>query len=98
MTISIALSLTATLLSATASQGSCAEQDGAVVCDLGTIEAGGRVTATVVVRAEEGTDYLYDIAEVSGEERDPDPDDDLAIAYTIVRPVMVRRYLPLVLR
>jgi len=98
VTLTDTLPLTTTLLSATASQGSCAEQDGAVVCDLGTIEVGAQVTVTIVVRAEEGTDYLYDIAEVSGEGRDPYLDDNFAAAYTIVRPVMVRLYLPLVLR
>src|SRR5262249_9343389 len=49
-TITDALPPGVTFVSATASQGSCAQASGTVTCSLGGLAVGGSATATVVVR------------------------------------------------
>jgi uncharacterized repeat protein (TIGR01451 family) len=59
-------------ISATPSQGTCAQAGGVVTCDLGTMTSGGSATVTIKVRTtSRGT--LTNSAEVSAAEADPDP-------------------------
>ena len=68
-----------TFVSATASQGSCAQAEGVVTCSLGAIANGANATATVVVSpTQAGT--LAASAAVSGKRQDPNQANDSASA------------------
>jgi uncharacterized repeat protein (TIGR01451 family) len=56
--------------SVAATQGSCAEQDGSVICNLGTLTTTGRTTVTVSVTST-AAGALKNIARVAGNEYDP---------------------------
>jgi len=90
-----------TFVSANTDQGDCAEQAGTVTCDLGTISSGARVTVTIVVNVSESNTegVIINSVEVTGNEHDPDPNNNWATAYTTVEIGEVMRiYLPLVLK
>src|ERR671937_1685036 len=73
-----------TFVSATASQGSCAQAEGVVTCTLGAIEKGGSATATVVVTpTQAGTPAAS--AAVSGKRQGPKQGKDSASAQTTVQ-------------
>lgn len=71
-----------TLVSATASQGSCT---GSVTCNLGTVANGGSATITIVatVTAASGSTLTND-ASVSGDQTDDQTDNNSASASTLV--------------
>ncbi|HXG68502.1 MAG TPA: Ig-like domain-containing protein [Blastocatellia bacterium] len=45
----------ADFVSATSAQGNCVEEDGTVICELGTLAAGASATVTIVVKPAEGS-------------------------------------------
>ncbi|MGH2595871.1 MAG: DUF7507 domain-containing protein [Actinomycetota bacterium] len=72
-----------TFVSATSSQGSCAQAAGVVTCPLGTIANGGTATITVVVTTTiDG--LITDTAVVSASTPDPAPADNTASQSTTV--------------
>jgi aldose sugar dehydrogenase len=71
-----------TLVSATATQGTCSGTD-TVICDLGTLTVGGGVAVTIVVMPQ-ATGELSNTATVSGNELDPNPSNNTATAVTLV--------------
>jgi uncharacterized repeat protein (TIGR01451 family) len=77
-----------TFVSADTTQGSCTEQEGTVLCDLGAIDAGAAVTVTFVVSVSEPsvTGSLVNVAWATAMERDPDPYNNADAAYTLVAP------------
>jgi uncharacterized repeat protein (TIGR01451 family)/CSLREA domain-containing protein len=86
------LPITLTFLSAGASQGSCGEEDGLVVCRLGTLANGGQATVAVtVVPAARGE--VVNVVDVTADEPDPARYNNVAVEYTLVGH---RVYLPLV--
>jgi uncharacterized repeat protein (TIGR01451 family) len=98
VTITDTLPLTATVVSVAPDQGSCTEQAGRVVCEMGTLASGAQARVDLIVRAndEEG---LYSSAEVSANEHDPDRSDNFDSAHTVVDvPAAAQVYLPLVVR
>ena len=68
-----------TFVSATASQGSCAQAEGVVTCTLGAIEKGANATATVVVSPTQAGALAVSAA-VSGTRQDPNQSNDSASA------------------
>ena len=84
----------AALISAGATQGSCAGT-ATVVCALGAIQAGAAVTATVVVVAPPALTIINE-AFVAAAEPDADPWDNRVVVQTATD--RRRRYLPVVLR
>ena len=72
-----------TLVSATASQGSCSGTVN-VVCALGTLAKGASATATIVVKPS-GAGTISDIASVSATEADLAPANNSATATTLVK-------------
>jgi len=95
-TVTHTLPSTTTVLSVTASQGTCTEHPGQVVCGLGSVASGG--TEHVHLFLQPNADGLYTTAEVAAAEHDPDPFNNLAAAYAIVDSTSPSIYLPLVLR
>ena len=77
------LPVTATVISATPSVGTCAEQPGAVACTIGTMTSGAQASVTLVARANDDRG-LHDTAEVSADEHDPDPSGNFDWAFTTV--------------
>jgi uncharacterized repeat protein (TIGR01451 family) len=71
-------------VSATASQGSCAQAEGVVTCGLGAIAKGANATATVVVTPTQAG-ALAASAAVSGTRQDPTQSNDSASAQTTVQ-------------
>jgi uncharacterized repeat protein (TIGR01451 family) len=71
-----------TLVSATATQGTCSGTD-TVICTLGTLTMGGGVAVTIVV-SPQALGELSNTATVSGNEPDPDSSNDTATAVTLV--------------
>jgi uncharacterized repeat protein (TIGR01451 family) len=69
----------ASFVSATASQGSCAQAEGVVTCSLGAIAKGASATATVVVSPTQAG-ALAASAAVSGTRQDPNQANDSATA------------------
>jgi len=69
-----------TLVSATASQGSCTS---AVSCSLGTIAAGGSATVTIVLKPS-GVGTVTEAAGASGNETDSNPSNNLSQVTTAV--------------
>ena len=70
----------------TTTQGSCSVADHTVTCDLGVLQAGGRVIVTVDVTADEATD-INDVATVSSATPDPDTSNNQAEGSIKVRAV-----------
>ncbi len=98
VTITDTLPLTATVVSVATDQGSCTEQAGRVVCDVGTLASGAQARVDLIVRANDD-EGLYTSAEVSASEHDPDPSDNFESAHTVVDvPAAAQVYLPLVVR
>jgi uncharacterized repeat protein (TIGR01451 family) len=65
-------------ISATSSQGSCAQAGGVVTCDLGNLANGGTATVTLLMRALcEGS--ITNTATVSADETDPRPEDNTVV-------------------
>jgi aldose sugar dehydrogenase len=71
-----------TLVSATATQGTCSGTD-TVICDIGTLTVGGGVAVTMVV-SPQAPGELSNTATVSGNEPDPDPSNNTETAVTLV--------------
>jgi uncharacterized repeat protein (TIGR01451 family) len=71
-----------TLVSATATQGTCSGTE-PVICELGTLTEGGGAAVTMVVRPQ-APGELRHTATVSGDVPDPDPGNDMATAVTLV--------------
>ena len=71
-----------TLVSATATQGTCSGTD-TVICDIGTLTMGGGVAVTIVVRPQ-APGELSNTATVSRNERDPNSRNNTATAVTLV--------------
>jgi uncharacterized repeat protein (TIGR01451 family) len=70
------------LVSATATQGTCSGMD-PVICTLGTLTVGGGVAVTIVVRPP-APGELSNTATVSGAESDPDLSNNTSTAVTLV--------------
>jgi uncharacterized repeat protein (TIGR01451 family) len=70
------------LVSATATQGTCSGMD-PVICNLGTPTVGGGVAVTIVVRPQ-APGELSNTATVSGTESDPDLSNNTSTAVTLV--------------
>jgi choice-of-anchor B domain-containing protein len=62
-------------VSATPSQGTCSESGGVVTCDLGAIGAGAGATVDIRVTSQT-TGVLQNVAQVSADQADPDPQDN----------------------
>ena len=75
--------------SATASQGTCAQVNGSVVCDLGTLDANAEATLSisVVPAASVGGTTITNSATVSSDNADPNTDNNGASASTVVDPL-----------
>jgi aldose sugar dehydrogenase len=71
-----------TLVSATATQGTCSGMD-TVVCDLGTLTEGGGAAVTIVV-SPQAPGELSNTATVSVNEPDPNSSNNMATAITLV--------------
>jgi uncharacterized repeat protein (TIGR01451 family) len=71
-----------TLVSATATQGTCSGTE-TVICDLGTLTVGGGVAVTLVVMPQ-APGELSNTATVNRNELDPDPSNNTATAVTLV--------------
>jgi uncharacterized repeat protein (TIGR01451 family) len=72
-----------TFVSATASQGSCANAAGTVTCNLGTLNSGGSATVTIVVTADTLGD-ISNTATIASGTLDPNAADNSATAVTRV--------------
>ncbi|MEX1255828.1 MAG: beta-propeller fold lactonase family protein [Dehalococcoidia bacterium] len=73
------------LVSATPSQGTCAEAAATVTCDIGTLDNGASATIEILVTPTvEGV--LSNTATVTGSEEDPDSSNDSAVADVNVGP------------
>jgi uncharacterized repeat protein (TIGR01451 family) len=72
-----------TLVSATASQGSCSGTT-MVSCALGSVASGGSATVTIVLTAPTSAQTLTDTASVSTSTFDPNPDNDSSTTTTTV--------------
>ncbi len=70
-------------VSATASQGTCAEVAGTVTCDLGNVAAGAGANVTILVTTT-AAGVLTNTAQVAAAEFDPDPTDNSASQTTTV--------------
>ena len=75
-------------VSATATQGTCADDTGTVTCDLGTLANGATATVTIVVTTPDVMEPLQitNMANVSGTEPDPVGTNDSATELTTVVP------------
>ncbi len=71
------------LASALVGQGSCAEQSGDVICNLGTINSGAQVTIALVVTTTMGGE-IVNSANVTGNEHDPDPYNNASVEGTVI--------------
>ena len=80
-------SLTA-FVSATATQGTCADNTGTVTCDLGSLANGATATVTIVVTTPDVMEpqEVTNVANVSGTEADPVGNNDSATELTTVVP------------
>ena len=79
-------------VSANTTQGDCVEQDGTVVCDLGTINSGTGVTVTIVVNVVKPNveGLIINSVEVAGNEPDPDLYNNWATVYATVEIMYVQ--------
>ena len=69
--------------SVTSSQGTCTQSGPAISCGLGSLDDGASATITLVLQPRsKGT--LSDTATVSGNESDPNPDDNSSTVLTTV--------------
>jgi len=89
-----------TFLSATASQGNCAEAGGLVSCDLGDLASDARATVTIAVTVDPTMDTgpITNAASVTTVTADPHPSNNAAAAGTTVlaaEPEEWRAFLPL---
>jgi uncharacterized repeat protein (TIGR01451 family) len=76
----------ATFVSATSSQGNCAQASGTVTCQLGALDPSAQATVTVVVTATQvGTLSFAVTVANSGGQVDPTPDNNQASATTTVQ-------------
>jgi len=75
-------------VSATATQGTCADDTGTVTCDLGSLANGATATVTIVVTTPDVMEpqQLTNVASVSGTETDPVDTNDSATELTTVVP------------
>lgn len=90
------LPITATFVSANAGQGDCTEQDGTVVCTLGTLNKGAQATVTVTVVLTSTADgEIANLVEVAGSEHGTILYNNVYILHT---PVARTVYLPLMVR
>jgi uncharacterized repeat protein (TIGR01451 family) len=71
-----------TLVSATATQGTCSGTD-PVICSLGTLTMGGGAAVTIVVRPQ-APGEIRNTVTLSGNEPDPDPSNNTATVLTLV--------------
>ena len=71
VTLSNQLPASVVLVSALASQGDCLDMGGALVCELGALDAGESATVTVTVLPV-GVGFIVNTASVRGSELDPD--------------------------
>jgi uncharacterized repeat protein (TIGR01451 family) len=74
--------------SASASQGSCAEDGGVVTCQLGALAAGSSATVTLLVTTDavDEDTTLTNTASVDAAEPDPNPGNDAASDQTVLEP------------
>lgn len=70
-------------VSATASQGSCVNQSGMVVCSLGTLPSGGTALIRIVARATTGPE-LESVATLTASQTDFNPANNVATTLTSV--------------
>ncbi|MFQ5595857.1 MAG: hypothetical protein ACE5HA_17055, partial [Anaerolineae bacterium] len=87
VTLADALPAEVAFVSATPSQGTCSEVAGAITCDLGDLAVDASATIEVVVTVDPATAHgtmLTNSAEVSGNEEDPNPDNNMATEETEV--------------
>ena len=77
-----------TFISATSTQGSCAEEAGIVACVLGTLAAGQTATVTIDARPTVAG-VISNTAVVTAREPDPNPDNNVATETTTVRGLIV---------
>ena len=75
-----------TFVSATPSQGSCSESDGAITCTLGGLASGASATITVVVTPTEAGTF-ENVVVVGGDQDDSNPDNNTDTEPTTVTPV-----------
>jgi uncharacterized repeat protein (TIGR01451 family) len=76
------------VVSTNSSQGSISVSGSTVTCVLGSMTNGGRATLTVVVTStNSGT--IFNTANVTGDQADPDPSNNSASAATVVSPPFV---------
>jgi uncharacterized repeat protein (TIGR01451 family) len=76
-----------TVVSATASQGSCVNSAGLITCDLGTLASGARATLSFDVIATLGG-TLTNLVTVSGPQLDLNPSNNTARVLTTVTPLV----------
>jgi uncharacterized repeat protein (TIGR01451 family) len=76
------------VVSASSSQGACAEADGVVACALGAIASGASATATTVVTARAAGTLTVSATAASGAQ-DPATADNAAVETTTVQPLCV---------
>lgn len=75
-------------VSAVASQGSCAEADSTVTCELGTVASGASATVTIEVKTIRAG-RIVNTVRVEGAQVDPEEADNLLSAQTRVVPILV---------
>jgi uncharacterized repeat protein (TIGR01451 family) len=74
------------LIAASSSQGTCAESNGVVTCELGAIPNGGEATATLNLKADRAGQVVAS-ATVTSAAEDPVPTDNMATEETTVQPL-----------
>ncbi len=73
-------------VSVTASQGSCSDAQGVIVCDLGQLAGGGLVRVSIEVEIDAAAEgMLTNSASVSSDVPDPNPGDNAASTTTAIR-------------
>jgi uncharacterized repeat protein (TIGR01451 family) len=93
VTLTDTLPASITLVSATASQGSCIASGGTVDCDLGTLAGGGSATVTIVVRPT-ATGTLTNSVAVTSAETDANPANNTDSEDTTVTPLLCHGLVP----
>jgi uncharacterized repeat protein (TIGR01451 family) len=87
ITLTDTLPANVTYVSATASQGSCAQAAGVVTCNLGTLASAANATAAIVVRpTAAAVPSVSNTASVTATEFDPNAANNSATAATTVNP------------
>ena len=76
----------------------CVEATGVVTCDVGDLASGAVAEITIVVTAPEEEVVLFNTATVTGNELDPDLENNTATAETTVIRDIMDIYLPIVLK